>query len=71
MFLCFSELCVFFCHVFPENKFEADQNSDRACTLCLWTCVSRWRSIATLEMLGDLLKFILVWEIFYFVLWAT
>jgi hypothetical protein len=36
--------------VFPENKFGADPNSDRACTLCLWKCVSRWRSIATLEV---------------------
>jgi hypothetical protein len=47
--MCFSELCIF-CHVFPENEFGADPNSDRACTLCLWKRVSRWRSIATLEV---------------------
>jgi hypothetical protein len=54
MFLCFSELCVFlscvFCDAFLETKFGADPNYDRACTMCLWKCVSRWRSIATLDV---------------------
>ena len=30
-----------------------------------------YHKFSMLQMLGDLLKFILVWEIFYFVLWAT
>jgi hypothetical protein len=30
-----------------------------------------YRKLSMLQMLGDLLKFILVREIFYFVLWVT